>query len=413
MNKKNFRAAFEQINLILKSNTIKDDFEAKNNQRRKRLGINKNFKSLKTYQNIRVKPKIVENTETRMDLNEKEFNAIFLLLERIENELSKENMEENSFNYIYKKRNTIFQNIKQQPLMDYTNFKELEKFFIFICNLSLFQLKILNDSQPEYSQKRDDLPIIFTTPFRDCLTNSQRMDLDQLETMNLTRYIILVDSKKDISPENLDYKYMKYKIKTPANNDEEEGEVLLSFDEDDNNSFKNGIKNNYKNNTNINLKKGRNSPRKNNLESKGLFSSSTNNNNSSTMRKTITTATLRKRTSEKKSLTFNDDSDDVNSLDLMFRSLRDEKNAKFMNKNRKFIMEYLYGLDKKEKKFLLDNPISLQKMMDRLSDKIRKKTEKKTGLNKNKNNIIKLNSDISISFSYEVSQQSQIQSKKG
>ena len=415
MNKKNFRAAFEQINLILKSNTIKDDFEAKNNQRRKRLGINKNFKSLKTYQNIRVKPKIVENTETRMDLNEKEFNAIFLLLERIENELSKENMEENSFNYIYKKRNTIFQNIKQQPLMDYTNFKELEKFFIFICNLSLFQLKILNDSQPEYSQKRDDLPIIFTTPFRDCLTNSQRMDLDQLETMNLTRYIILVDSKKDISPENLDYKYMKYKIKTPANNDEEEGEVLLSFDEDDNNSFKNGIKNNYKNNQNINLKKGRNSRRKNNLESKGLFNSSSNNNNSSTMRKTITTATLRKRTSEKKSLTFNDDSDDVNSLDLMFRSLRDEKNAKFMNKNRKFIMEYLYGLDKKEKKFLLDNPISLQKMMDRLSDKIRKKTEKKTGLNnnKNKNNIIKLNSDISISFSYEVSQQSQIQSKKG
>jgi hypothetical protein len=85
-----------------------------------------------------------------------------------------------------------------------------------------------------------------------------------------------------------------------------------------------------------------------------------------------------------------------------------------MNKNRKFIMEYLYGLDKKEKKFLLDNPISLQKMMDKLSDKITKKTEKKTGKNNNnKNNIIKLNSDISISFSYEVSQQSQHNSKKG
>ena len=414
MNKKNFRAAYDQISLILKSNTIKDDFEAKNNQRKKRLGINKNFKSLKTYQNIRVKPKIAENNETRMDLSEKEFNLIFSLLEKIEYELSKENLEENSFNFIYKKRNTIFQNIKQ-PLMDYTNFKEMEKFFIFICNLSLFQLKILNESQPEYSPKRDDLPIIFTTPFRDCLTNSQRMDLDQLETMSLTRYIILVDSKKEISPENLDYKYMKYKVKTPASN-EEEAEMLLSFDDDENNSFHNEINknNNYENKKVIKLKKGRNSHRKFNLENKGLFSLSTNNNNCSTMRKTITTATLRKRTSAKKSLTFNDDSDDVSSLDLMFRNLRDEKNAKFMNKNRKFIMEYLYGLDKDEKKFLLNNPTSLQKMLDKLSNKISKKNERKIRMsNKNKKNVIKINNDISISFSYEISQQSQINSKKG
>ena len=98
----------------------------------------------------------------------------------------------------------------------------------------------------------------------------------------------------------------------------------------------------------------------------------------------------------------------------MFRNLRDEKNAKFMNKNRKFIMEYLYGLDKDEKKFLLNNPISLQKMLDKLSNKISKKNERKIRMsNKNKKNVIKINNDISISFSYEISQQSQINSKKG
>ena len=32
---------------------------------------------------------------------------------------------------------------------------------------------------------------------------------------------------------------------------------------------------------------------------------------------------------------------------------------------------------------------------------------------KNKKNVIKINNDISISFSYEISQQSQINSKKG
>ena len=62
------------------------------------------------------------------------------------------------------------------------------------------------------------------------MLNNQRMFLDELQTMSLSRYIILVNSKKEISPENLDYKYMKYKVKTPASN-EEEGEVLLSFDD--------------------------------------------------------------------------------------------------------------------------------------------------------------------------------------
>ena len=69
--------------------------------------------------------------------------------------------------------------------------------------------------------KRNDLPIIFTNQFQDCLTNAQRLDLAQLETMSLSRYIILIDSNKDISPENLDYKYMKYRVKS-SNDDYED-----------------------------------------------------------------------------------------------------------------------------------------------------------------------------------------------
>jgi len=402
MKKKNYRAAYELINTALKSNTIKDDFETKNNLRKKRLGINKNFRSLKTYQNISAKPKIAENKEPKTDLSEKEFNLIFLLLDKIDYELSKDQIMEEERAFGYKKRFSFFQNNKQSS-MDYTNFKEMEKFFIFICNLSLFQLKILNESQPKYSPKRDDLPIIFSTPFRDCLTNSQRMDLDQLETMSLSRYIILVDSKKEITPENLDYKYMKYKIKTPANNDEEEEvELPLSFDESNKNN------NNY-------FKRGRNRNRKKNyLENKGLLFSSCTNvnvdiniNDSSMMRKTLTTATLRKRTIAKKSLTFNDETEDFNSLDVMFRSIRDEKNSQFMNKNRKCIMEYLYGLNKQEKKFLLNNPNSLQKMMDELSNNFAKKNEKskKIVFDKDKKNLFRLNNNnVTYSYSYEISQ---------
>ena len=97
--------------------------------------------------------------------------------------------------------------------------KEMEKFFIFICGLSIYQLKILNDTQPPPSRRRNDLPIIFNNQFQDCLTNSQRMNLSLLETMSLSRYILLKDTNKDISLENLDYRFMMYRIKEKDNED--------------------------------------------------------------------------------------------------------------------------------------------------------------------------------------------------
>ena len=97
--------------------------------------------------------------------------------------------------------------------------KEMEKFFIFICGLSIYQLKILNDTQPPPSRRRNDLPIIFNNQFQDCLTNSQRMNLSLLETMSLSRYILLKDTNKDISLDNLDYRFMMYRIKEKDNED--------------------------------------------------------------------------------------------------------------------------------------------------------------------------------------------------
>ena len=395
MNKKNYKAAYNLINTVINSNMIKDDFQSGLNSRKKRLGVNKNFRSLKTYQNIRVKPKISEiNNGIKTDLSEKEFNLIFSLLEKIEKALSSESLEDKAF--IFKKRTLIFPNEKV-PLSNYSHFKELEKFFIFICSLSLFQLKILNESQPEYSEKRDDLPIIFTTSFRDSLTNSQRMDLDELETMSLSRYIILVDSKKDISPENLDYKYMKYKVKTHLENEEEEiFELQLSFEEEKN----------FINNNKIYSKRGRNYCTRNINNNKGIFSSSSNINNSTTVRKTITTVSVGKSSSYRRTLKFNEENDYFEILEKMIRSIRDKKNEKFMSKNRKLIFEYLSGLNLKDKKFLIDNPKLLQKMMDDLANKIARKKQKKL-LEEKKIINENFKNDASYSFSFEMSQKSQ------
>ena len=79
---------------------------------------------------------------------------------------------------------------------------EFQKFFVFLSNLSLYQIKILNETQPE-SDKRNNLPIIFHNQFKDCLSTSQRIELDNLHTMSLNRFIILKDPNKWILPSNL------------------------------------------------------------------------------------------------------------------------------------------------------------------------------------------------------------------
>ena len=80
--------------------------------------------------------------------------------------------------------------------------KELEKFFIFFMNLSLYQIKVLNETQPK-TKIRNYLPILFQNQFKDCLSLRQDIALENLDVMCLNRYIILKDPNKPIYPKNL------------------------------------------------------------------------------------------------------------------------------------------------------------------------------------------------------------------
>ena len=93
---------------------------------------------------------------------------------------------------------------------------EFEKFFIFLNNLSLYQIKILNETQPD-SEKKNNLPIIFSNQFKDCLSRIQRLELDNLQTMTLNRFMLLKDPNKWIFPSNLNYLLIERNRYPPIN----------------------------------------------------------------------------------------------------------------------------------------------------------------------------------------------------
>ena len=82
--------------------------------------------------------------------------------------------------------------------------KEFEKFFIFLNHLSVYQIKLLNETQPD-NENRNHLPLMFSNQFKDCLNRYQRIELDNVQTMALSRYMILKDPNKWIVPTNLNF----------------------------------------------------------------------------------------------------------------------------------------------------------------------------------------------------------------
>ena len=98
-----------------------------------------------------------------------------------------------------KKNEFLFCGKKEQ---DHKILKEIEKFFIFLNKLSLYQLKILNETQPN-NIKKNDLPIYFSSQFKDSLINRQRTELNNIQTMALTRLIVLKNENNWILPNNL------------------------------------------------------------------------------------------------------------------------------------------------------------------------------------------------------------------
>ena len=82
--------------------------------------------------------------------------------------------------------------------------KEIEKFFIFLNSLSIYQIKLLNDTQP-INDTRNDLPIFFHNQFKDTLSTTQRINLEKLNIMSLSRCVILNNPNNYILPSNLKF----------------------------------------------------------------------------------------------------------------------------------------------------------------------------------------------------------------
>jgi len=209
--------------------------------------------------------------------------------------------------------------------------KEMEKFFIFICSLSIYQLKILNDTQPPPSQRRNDLPIIFNNQFQDCLTNAQRMNLTLLETMSLSRYILLKDTNKDISLENLDIRFMLYRIKD---------------EEIDNKIDYNKIM------------------RRNRIKSNNRFKRINNSKGNSFRSNTFSIKTPMKKVKK-----YEDEEED-DALKYFMKN-NSPKNKKLIGNHKKELTKFLEDINNDELKIFYKNPELLSKLVENTEKKIK------------------------------------------
>ena len=125
--------------------------------------------------------------------------------------IERNNKEESNDKVISKYNTNVNTKVKKKKKLivlceksdqDYKILKEIQKFFIFLNTLSLYQLNILNQTQPD-NNKKNDLPIFFSDQFKDSLTNRQRFELNNVQTMALTRFMVLKDENNWIMPNNL------------------------------------------------------------------------------------------------------------------------------------------------------------------------------------------------------------------
>ena len=148
-------------------------------------------------------------------IENKEFRIINEFLLQIEstynNYINNKKNDKNEFNENFIKQSQFI----ETPLQ---TVEEMEKFSIFLSTLSIYQIKILNDFQPEDIEKRNDLPILFPNQFKDCLSYEQRVILGNLRTMDLLRYIILKNPYDLITPMNLNYNLLKSRERTLISN---------------------------------------------------------------------------------------------------------------------------------------------------------------------------------------------------
>ena len=327
--KKNYKAALDYVNYIINPKKLSESVNKAKLARIKSLsGVQKPYQSLQSSKNVSAFEK--DEVMDSLEIPEKYRIYIMALLEIIDQEVMK-NLDMNGKSNIID--NKIFSKDEPNKIMNYTNFKVMEKFFIFICGLSIFQLNILNISQPK-KNSRNDLPIIFTNQFKDCLTHAQRLELTQLETMNLTRYIILINPNDEISPENLDYKYMKHKIKT-----NEEDKTNLDFKSLINYKIKN--------------------PKSKNTFESSLFSIGSNFPNKNYIKKNTYTLDKNEETNQI-----------INSL---MSKIDNEESKQFVKKLEKKIVNIFNGLSKDEKNMIQNSPELLIKILKKMDKTPKKK----------------------------------------
>ncbi len=210
--------------------------------------------------------------------------------------------------------------------------KEMEKFFIFICSLSIYQLKILNDTQPPPSQRRNDLPIIFNNQFQDCLTNAQRMNLTLLETMSLSRYILLKDTNKDISLENLDIRFMLYRIK------DEEVDNKIDYNK---------------------------IMRRNRIKSNNRFKRINNSKGNSFRSNTFSIKTPMKKVKK-----YYEDEEEDDALKYFMKN-NSPKNKKLIGNHKKELTKFIEEINNDELKIFYKNPELLSKLVENTEKKIK------------------------------------------
>jgi len=210
--------------------------------------------------------------------------------------------------------------------------KEMEKFFIFICSLSIYQLKILNDTQPPPSQRRNDLPIIFNNQFQDCLTNAQRMNLTLLETMSLSRYILLKDTNKDISLENLDIRFMLYRIK------DEEVDNKIDYNK---------------------------IMRRNRIKSNNRFKRINNSKGNSFRSNTFSIKTPMKKVKK-----YYEDEEEDDALKYFMKN-NSPKNKKLIGNHKKELTKFIEDINNDELKIFYKNPELLSKLVENTEKKIK------------------------------------------
>ena len=287
-----------------------------------------------------------KNCQTISELNRRHISYI---LEEIEQEYKKRNEDSNSNNDLqnieseynstksdqYENDNRLNENIDRENKIS----RETEKFFIFICGLSIYQLKILNEFQPKPSAKRDDLPILFPNQFKDCLTFAQRLALNNLDTMSLSRYVILKDSSKDINPENLDYVFLTRKIKSSH---KDKFELVSEAHNND-----------YLKNILMNLSK------KNTIKSMNSDSSECSEKNS------------RKNLFDKEKFQKFVEEDKI--FNQKITEITHKENKSFLEKNRHKILKILHGLNPREKELLMKSSNCFNNFLKKIEKKMNKK----------------------------------------